>query len=261
MLPVQPLHFIRISARCAASAMPAGSRVPEIAGDEIRAMVAAVNEYVDANFSAGEHLPKKLQDLLRPLEVTTCQGPFPVLTVMLAAMAGLNNGANIQLWNAGPTPISAMALYVGDAQQGKSRLTAAVSAMIAAADDEIAGIVQQRLEQMPPPENVNPEEWDQKKPKRLTVRTIGMQDFTPTELFARCSGEWPQIKEAPDLMDSMPDLKPRAWYSTMVNLDEAYSLLGKLGLTAGDVRGGPSRETAPSEHASTLNTLLGTGKI
>ena len=88
-------------------------RSPEISGDEIRAMAAAVNEYVDANFSASEHLPEKLQTLLRPLEITTCQGAYPVLTVMLAAMAGLSNGASIQLWNAGPTPISAMALYAG----------------------------------------------------------------------------------------------------------------------------------------------------
>ena len=211
--------------------MPAGSRAPEITGDEIRAMAAAVN----ANFSPGEHLSKELRELLRPLEVTTCQGPFLVLTVMLAAMAGLNNGANIQLWSARPTPISAMALYAGDAQQGKSWLTAAVCAMIAAADDEIAGIVQQ----MPPPENVNPEEGYQQK---FTVRSVGMQDFTPPEPFARCSREWPQIKEAPDLMNSMPHLKPRPWYSTTVNLDKAYSFLGKIGLTAGDVRGGHSRQ-------------------
>ena len=172
------------------------------------------------------------------LASTFHQGPFFVLTVMLAAMAGLNNGANIQIWSAGPTPIFAMGLYAGDAQQGNSRLTAAVCAMIAAADDKIAGIVQQ----MHPPENVNPEEWCQQMPKQFTVRTVGVQDFTPPEPFARCSGEWPQIKEAPDLMDSMPHLKPRAWYSAMVNLDEAYSFLGKIGLTAGGVRGGHSRQ-------------------
>ena len=98
-----------------------------------------------------------------------------------------------------------MALYAGDALQGKSRLSAAVSAMIAAA-----------LEQMPPPENVNPEEWDQQNPKQFTVRTIGMQDFTPLRtvrsVFWRVDG---------------------LHASTMVNLDEAYSFLGKIGLTAG----------------------------
>lgn len=237
------------------------SRTPEILGEEIRAMAAAAHDYVEGNFSASEHLSDKLQALLRPLEVTTCQGAYPVLTVLMATMSGLSNGASIQLWNAGPTPISAMVLYAGDAQQGKSRLTAAVSSMIAAADEEIAAIVQQRLESLPPPEGVEPAEWEGAKPKKLTVRTIGMQDFTPTELFARCSGEWAQIKEAPDLMDSVPGLKPRAWFSTLVNLDEAYSFLGKIGLTTGDVRGGASRETAPSEHASTLNALLGTGKL
>ena len=240
--------------------MPA-TRVQDITGEEIRAIAAVVNEHVDKHFSASEHLSEKLQDLLRPLEVTTCQGPFPVLTVMLATMSGLSNGANIQLWNAGPTPISAMALYAGDAQQGKSRLSAAVSAMIAAADDEIAAVVQQRLEAMAPPGGVIVPGWEAQRPKKLTVRTIGMQDFTPTELFARCSGEWAQIKEAPDLIEGVPSLKPRAWHSTLDNLDEAYSFLGKLGLIGSDARSGASRDTGPSEHASTLNALMGTGKL
>ena len=151
-------------------------------------MAAAANHYVDESFSASEHLPESLQKLLRPLEVTTCQGPFPVLTMVLASMAGLTNGATVQLWSAGPTPISAMASYGGDAQQGKSRLTAAVSAMNAAADEAITDIVHARLDAMPAEQGVE-------KPTKLTVQTIGLQDFTPTELFARCSGDWEQIKD------------------------------------------------------------------
>ena len=181
--------------------------------------------------------------------------------MLLASMAGLSNGANVQLWNAGPTPISAMAWYAGDAQHGKSRIAAAIAAVIAAADDEIAAVVQERLDAMPPPNGVNQADWEQQRPKKLTVRTIGMQDFTATEFFARCSGTWAQIKEAPDLVEDVPDLAPRAWYGALVNLDEAYSFLGKLGLIGGDVRGGGSKETSPSEHASTLNTLMGTGKL
>ena len=64
-------------------------------------MADAVNDYVDKHFSASEHLPTELQKLLRPLEVATGQGALPVLAFMAAAMAGLNNGANIQLWTLG----------------------------------------------------------------------------------------------------------------------------------------------------------------
>ena len=39
--------------------------------------------------------PRSFKICCAPLEVTACHGPFPVLTVMLAAMAGLNN-ANSQ---------------------------------------------------------------------------------------------------------------------------------------------------------------------
>ena len=67
----------------------------------------------------------------------------------------------------------------------------------------------------------------------------------------------PPLQEAQD----HPSMNPRAWFSTLVNLDEAYSFLGELGLIAGDNRTGASKETAPSKHASTLNTLIGTGKL
>ena len=88
-----------------------------------------------------------------------------------------------------------MVLYGGDAQQGKSRITAAVAAMIAAADDAIASAVQERLDSAEPPAGVDAQVWESQKPRQVTVKTIGMQDFTPTELFARCSGDWDQIED------------------------------------------------------------------
>ena len=83
----------------------------------------------------------------------------------------------------------------GDAQQGKSRITAAVSAMFAAADDEIAAAVQERLGFAEPPAGLAAEVGESKKLRHVTVKTIGMQDFTPAELFARCSGDWGQIED------------------------------------------------------------------
>ena len=83
--------------------MAPSNRAPEISGAEIQALADAVNDYVDNMFSASEHLPPELQKLLRPLEVATGQGALPVLAMTAAAMAGLSNGANIQLWTLGST--------------------------------------------------------------------------------------------------------------------------------------------------------------
>lgn len=83
-------------------------RAVEASDEDARKFADEVHEYVDKNFSASEHLPVALQHFLRPLEVTTCQHAQPVLTVMLGAMAGLCNGANIALWNTDKTPVSAM---------------------------------------------------------------------------------------------------------------------------------------------------------
>ena len=148
-------------------AMPT-SKTPELSHEEIQAIAASAHSFVDLNFSAVEHLPDVLQKLLRPLEVTTCQHSFPVLTMMLTAMAGLSNGATVQLWNTAPTPVSALALYVGEAQQGKSRLTSAISAIIAAADDSIAAVVQERLTDMTPAQGMEAE-----KPETLAWSQAG----------------------------------------------------------------------------------------
>lgn len=125
---------------------------------------------------------------------------------------------------------------------------------------DIAGTVHQQLVDMPKPAGVSEEQWEKIKPSKLTVRTIGMQDFTIRALFDRCSGDWEQIKDGPELKPPAAPFPTRAWFSTLVNVDEAYSLLSQLGLLACDQRGGPSKEMSPSEHASTLNTLLGTGR-
>ena len=46
----------------------------------------------------------------------------------------------------------------------------------------------------------------------------------------------------------------------ILNMDEGYEFLGALSVNAGGAAAG-SKDTGPCAHASTLNTLLGTGKL
>ena len=218
----------------------------ELSAEEVRSIMAHVHQLVDENFSPKEHMPKELYDLLQPLVVSSCQHPLPTLVMLLGAMGGVTNGAMMELWSKDPTPLSGGAFYVGDSQQGKSRLNGYVSHLVSAIDDFVANIVKNKLDAFVPAEGMA-------KPKSVKVKTVGVYSLTMPEFFARCNGDWPQVEDWPE------EIK-RFWWSTVANLDEAYEFLRELGLITPDSGATSNKEKGPNAHASTLNTLLGTGK-
>ena len=151
----------------------------------------------------------------------------------------------------GVSPLSAAVLDVGFPQQGKSRLTAYISSIVAVADTYIAQLAQEKL-------NKAREDGQTDLPAALTVDSIGMQSVTLPEIFYRCSPDWPQTEEAQMLHHR--DIPSRACRSMILNMDEGYEFLGALSVNAGGAAAG-SKDTGPCAYASTLNTLLGTGKL
>ena len=93
----------------------------DIPFDEVLRVKAACNKIVDEQFSLTEHCDEALAAFVRPLVVASCQDAFPTLCQLAGAFGNLTNGAKVQMWNTGPSPFSTVQLYVGDAQQGKSR--------------------------------------------------------------------------------------------------------------------------------------------
>ena len=136
---------------------------------------------------------------------------------------------------------------VGDAQQGKSRLTAYTAAIIGKADEVIAAHVHELLQSVQLPPGMS-------RPSALPVTTIGMMDFTVTEFFVRTNGDWPQV-EPPD--GPLPGIPKRIVDSNLVSPDELYGFNACFGLGGDEDSKG---KAGPNKHASTLNTLLNTGK-
>ena len=85
-------------------------------------------------------------------------------------------------------------------------------------------------------------------------------DFTPTEFFVRATGYWPMIKEYPEIMALLKNIGPRPWMNLLGNIDESYPCLQHVGWMQ-EIRGGGQTNACPSQNASKLNTLTGTGKI
>ena len=126
----------------------ANKRPVEISADEIREVMETVHRIVEDNFCAKEHVPKEIYELLQSLSVCSCQHPFPTLVMLLGCTGGATNGASTELWNATPSPLSSGAWYVGDAQQGKSRLVAYIAGILNGIDEHVALVVKKTLDDL-----------------------------------------------------------------------------------------------------------------
>ena len=118
---------------------------------------------------------RHLADFLGPLTVASCQHALPTLCHVACAFGNVTNGAKINMWNTGLTPLTSILLYVGDAQQGKSRLMANTSTVVERTDEKVAELVDQFLNAVQLPHG-------SEKPK-LTIRSTGFMDITPSCSF------------------------------------------------------------------------------
>ena len=216
-------------------------------------MKAQCNKIVDDNFSMAEHCDEHLSSFLRPLVVASCQHALPTLCQLAGGFGTVTNGANVDMWNTGTTPLSTIQFYVGDAQQGKSRLAAYIAAIISKTDEQISTRVTKFLDELEVPSGCE-------KLDDLTVRSAGVMDFTLAEFFVRSTGDWNMIKEYPELPKLLKDIGPRPWMNLTGNVDEAYSFMQAMGWMQ-DGKSAGQASACPSQNASKLNTLIGTGKI
>ena len=233
--------------------MAARRQAPEVTHEDVLRIKAICNKLVDNNFCLADHCDQYLADFLRPLIVASCQHAFPTMTCLAGAFGNVTNGAKVNMWNTGPTPVSGIQFYVGDAQQGKSRLAAYTAAIIGKTDELVAAKVAAFLDALPLPNGAE-------KPA-LTVRSTGVMDFTPAEFLVRATGDWNMVKEYPEMEKLLKDLGPRPWMNLTGNIDEAYGFLQAFGWMNDNKNGGQSANACPSQNASKLNTLVGTGKI
>ena len=216
-------------------------------------MKAACNMIVEDNFSLETHCDRHLADFVGPFMVASCQHALPTFCHVACGFGYVTNGAKINMRNTGLTPLlSSILLYVGDAQQGESRLKAYTSAVVERTNEKVAELVDQFLNAAELPHG-------SEKPKR-TIRSTGFMDITPTELFVRGTGDWNMIKECSEMALLLQDLGPRPWLNLTGSIDEAFPFKHSMGWIQ-ETREGGQTHASPSKNASKLNASLGTGKL
>ena len=123
--------------------------VPEVTHEEVLFVKGKCNKLVDDNFSLAEHFDSRLASFLKPLVFASCQHALPTLYQLAGGIGNATNGAKINMWNTGNTPLSTIQFYVGDSQHGKSRLAAFLAATIGKTDEMVAARVTEMLESGP----------------------------------------------------------------------------------------------------------------
>ena len=126
------------------------------------------------------------------------------------------------------------------------------SAVVERTDEKVAELVDQFLNAVELPHGSD-------KPK-LTIRSTGFMDITPTELFVRGIGGLNRIKEYSEMALLLQDLVPRPWMNLTGGIDAAYPFMHPMGWIQ-ETKGGGQTHASPSQYASKLNALLGTGKL
>ncbi|CAJ1456563.1 unnamed protein product [Effrenium voratum] len=91
----------------------------------------------------------------------------------------------------------------------------------------------------------------------VQTKSMCLQSFTMTELFYKCSADFPQV-EIHGGCNKKEKAALRLWFGQAFNLDEAYEFLESLSLLGS--RGDKAKDSSVNAHASTLNTLLARGK-
>ncbi|CAK0876195.1 unnamed protein product, partial [Prorocentrum cordatum] len=217
----------------------AGKNTESLSQKQVKKLFARAMARVASEFSPAEHLPPKVREFLKPIVNTTCQGYCTSALMVGGPTAALTNGAAVKIWGQKPTPLIAPVFQIGNAQAGKSQLFSVCEEIFDTCDDVIGEHVDSLLDDGPP----------------VTVKSICLQSFAFTEFFYRCSSGFPLVDFSEGDGRVAEFRQSDVWGGRAFNLDEAYEFWGGLGLLATG-----EKDRAPTVHASTLNTLIASGK-
>ena len=199
-----------------------------------------------------------------PKQSTTSCSQFPLppakgyATTMpfLGSMPALSHGASIRLWSQKPSPLGLMVLLLAPTQRGKSRPHQAVKLLFETVDDFVEKLAKEEADKVA--QRLAPEGVDQLPPEvPVQTKSMCLQSFTMTEVFYRCSVDFPQV-EIHSGGSKKDKTALRLCFGQAFNLDEAYEFLENLSLLGS--RSDKGKDSSANAHTSTLNTLLARGK-
>ena len=156
----------------------------EISSAELDALMKNAISVVESNFDES-HLPAAIRDFVRPISTATCQGTYVTTMMLCGAMPCLTNGAAIRLWTQKASPLALLVFHIAPPQRGKSRLFQTCEVLVEVCDDSVEKMAHEHARVLQP-------EGADELP--VQVKSMAIQSCTATELFFRCSCDFPQVQ-------------------------------------------------------------------
>jgi hypothetical protein len=257
----------------------------------VQEMLQHAHEIVQKEFDVHAAFGKTAGDMVQVFAVRASHHELPWGMQLMAGLFGMTNGATVSLFPGHDSPLAMVVLNINDAQTRKSNIFVQLHNLAMAGDEQSAKLhakakdahrVQAEAaaaEGAPEEASADPQgrTADGGRARSRTPRaaraggaarkgttqglkSIMMAEFTPEAFFERCSVDWAQVRDHEETGSG-----PRLWYSTLVNIDEAYDLLKMLGVTTDDGGAsarakGDAKTQLSTSAASGLNRLLQTGR-
>lgn len=187
-------------------------------------------DLVDRSFHVEQIFGSEGADVIRRGAGKSSVHEFPYSLCLQAALLGCVNGAGVAAWPGRATPLSLVVLVANPQQTRKSQLMNCMTEI----GREVDAVCRERAGAL----GLTTDQGN--------LHSLVLSTFTEAAFFQRASGGFHQHTSG-----------ARLHYSTLLCIDEAYRLLGMLGLTSD---GGKQQKNAPCDNASQWNTLLQTGQ-
>lgn len=156
----------------------------EISSAELDALMKNAISVVESNFDES-HLPAAIRDFVQPISTATCQGTYVTTMMLYGAMPCLTNGAAIRLWTQKASPLALLVFHIAPPQRGKSRLFQTCEVLMEVCDDIVEQMAHEHARALQP-------EGADELP--VQVKSMAIQSCTATEMFFRCSCDYPQVQ-------------------------------------------------------------------
>ncbi len=156
----------------------------EISPAEIDAVMKNAISVVESNFDEG-HLPQAIREFVRPISTATCQGMYATTMMLCGAMPSLTNGCAVRLWTQKTSPLALLVFHIAPPQRGKSRLFQTCEVLMEVCDDVVEQMAREHAQVL------RPEGADEVP---VQVKSMSIQSCTATEMFFRCSCDFPQVQ-------------------------------------------------------------------
>ena len=174
--------------------------------------------FIDANFDPEFLCGQEGYQFVLYHAIRSSTHPLVTGVTLLAAMAPLTNGGNIQIFPGAATQLNILAVLVNYHQTQKSQMTKITKDIGDCLDAHILDLLKKKTEETLESQNRPVQEPHVPARPRVPPRVASavLASFTPAKFFVKCSGDAEQLDNADDI--GLPSMRGSVHLRRLANL-------------------------------------------